>query len=354
MGNVMTEEGRERLGLVRDSAASIIPRETGAERARLLRFHPPGFDTDLWKEMCGLGWAGLRVSEAYGGAGLDTTALCAIAQQLGASLSPEPFISSTAVAQVLSGDWLDAVLTGKRIVVPAWMERPHDLSFGQTCVDSGRVNGTKRQVLHAEVADAFVVATPEGLALVKRDAPGVSITPTTLHDGSFAGDVQFNNAPGLSLQGHFDTLLEECALANAAYLLGTMETLFDTTLAYLAMRKQFGKPIGSFQALQHRAVDLKIQMELTRAVVNEAAAALDGKLGAQQDRHALVSRAKVRAGNTGMLVSREAIQFHGAMGITDECDIGLYARKILSIHNDWGSVLAHRQRFTTIEQVRHD
>ena len=354
MANVITDERRERLSLVRDSAASIVPRETGAERARSLRFHPPGFDPGLWKEMCGLGWAGLRVSEAYGGAGLDVTALCAIAQQLGASLSPEPFISSTAAAQVLSGDWLDAVLTGERLVVPAWMERPHDLSFGQTRLASGRVSGMKQHVPHAEAADAFVVVTPEGLALVERGAPGVIITPSTLHDGGFAGDLQLNNAPCSALQGRFDTLLEECALANAAYLLGAMETLFDTTLAYLAVRKQFGKPIGNFQALQHRTVDLKIQIELTRAVVNEAATALDDNACAQPDRHALVSRAKVRAANTGMLVSREAVQFHGAMGITDECDIGLYVRKILSIHNEWGSVLAHRQRFTTIEQARHD
>lgn len=349
-----TADSLEQLSLVRDSAASIVPRDSGPQRVRPLRFQPPGFDRALWKEMCGLGWAGLRVSEAHGGTGLDVTALSAVAQQLGASLRPEPFIDTAAAAQALTGEWLDAVLSGDRIVVPAWMERPHDLSFGRTRLASGRVNGLKRLVRHAEAADAFVVATLEGLVLVERDASGVSIAPLTLHDGSLAGDVQFDNAPCLALQGGFDTLLEECALANAAYLLGAMEAAFDTTLAYLTVRKQFGKPIGSFQALQHRAVDLKIQLELTRAVVNEAAAALDDDAATTQDRHALVSRAKTRAADAGMLISRESVQFHGAMGMTDECDIGLYVRKILSVHNDWGSTMAHRQRFTTIEQARHD
>jgi alkylation response protein AidB-like acyl-CoA dehydrogenase len=100
-------------------------------------------------------------------------------------------------------------------------------------------------------------------------------------------------------------------------------------------------------------VDLKVQLELARAVVDEAASALDCGRGSRTEGQALVSRAKMRAADAAVLIAKESIQFHGAMGMTDECDIGLYVRKILAVHNDWGSSLAHRQRYTAIEQARH-
>jgi alkylation response protein AidB-like acyl-CoA dehydrogenase len=349
------DEARERLELIRDSAASVVPSNAGAARARALRFAQPGFDVALWKQMCGLGWAGLRVPEERGGTGFDVAAMCAVAQQIGASLSPEPFIAVAAAAQVLKGDWLDQVMSGDKLVVPAWMERAHDLDFtGRTQFRNGKVNGTKRLVAAALAADGFVVTTPEGLAFVRRDALGVTVNSLGLHDGGFCGDVVFADAPGEAIAGSFEAVFEEAALANATYLLGAMETAFEVTLAYMTVRKQFGKAIGSFQGLQHRAVDLKIQIELTRAVVNNAAAVLDNPSTPAVERRALVSRAKMRAGDAAMRVAQEAVQFHGAMGMTDECDIGLYARKILAVHNDWGSTVAHRQRYTAIELARHD
>lgn len=354
MSNDVMDERLERIALIRDSAQSVVPRDKGAQRARALRFKQPGFDRALWREMCALGWSGLRVPEDKGGTGLDVAALCAVAQQLGASLSPEPFVAVAGAAQLLPSDWLASVVTGDRIVVPAWMERAHDLDTrGQTHLHKGRVSGCKRLVGGAAGADAFLVGTRDGLALVERDAPGVSLSFVGLHDGGFAADVRFEDAPGLALPGSLEDVFEESALANGAYVLGAMEAAFDMTLAYMTVRKQFGKPIGSFQALQHRAVDMKIQLELTRAVINEAAAALD-VFAPAPDRRSLVSRAKMRAADAGMLVARECVQFHGAMGMTDECDVGLYARKILAVHNDWGSATAHRQRFIAAEIARHD
>ena len=348
-------DARERLELIGHSAASVVPRDAGAARTRELRFVQPGFDRALWTQMCGLGWAGLRVPEERGGSGFDVRALCAVAQQLGASLSPEPFIAVAAAAQLLQGDWLPGVMAGDRIVVPAWLERPHDLADkGHTQFRNGKVNGSKRLVTCALAVDAFLVETNDGLALVRRDSPGVTINSVSLHDGSFAGDLLFDGAPGQALAGSLKGVFEESALANAAYLLGIMETAFDITLAYMKVRQQFGKVIGSFQALQHRAVDLKIQIELTRAVIHAAAAALDDPSTSTAKRHALVSRAKMRAGDAALHVMQEAVQFHGAIGITDECDIGLYARKILALQNDWGSAAAHRQRYAAIEMARHD
>ncbi|CAN5165452.1 acyl-CoA dehydrogenase family protein [soil metagenome] len=346
----------ERLQLVRDSASALLPRDSAPSRVRALRFVQPGFDRGMWATMCSLGWTGLRVPETHDGTGLDVRALCAVAQQLGASLSPEPLIACAAIAPLLEGDWLAGVLDGTRLVVPAWLEGAHDL--GSTPPDArrqgNRVTAHKRLVAAGSVADAFVVSTREGLALIPRDAAGVSVKTVALRDGGFVADVDFVDAAAVPLQGALHGPLEEAALANAAYLLGAMEAAFDLTLGYLATRRQFGKPIGSFQALQHRAVDMKIQIELTRAVVDEAATALDHERGGRDDRAALVSRAKMRAGGAAMLVARESVQFHGAMGTTDECDIGLYLRKILCVQHDFGSCIAHRGRFAAIEQARHD
>lgn len=350
------DQARERLELIRDSASSVVPRDAGAARARALRFREPGFDRQLWTQMCELGWAGLRVPEEREGSGFDVAALCAVAQQLGASLSPEPFIAVAAAAQLLQGQLLLDVMSGKRIAVPAWLEHANDLGTGerQTRFQGGKVTGTKRLVAGALAADAFVVSTQAGLALVRSDAPGVQVTAVSLHDGVFSADVVFTEAPGEALPGSLDGILEESSLANAAYLLGAMEAAFDLTLAYMGVRKQFGKYIGSFQALQHRAVDLKIQIEMTRAVINDAAAALDDPSTPERELQALVSRARMRAGSAAMRVAQEAVQFHGAIGMTDEADIGLYARKIMTVLNDWGSGTAHLQRFTRIEFERHD
>lgn len=354
MANV-TDDLQDSLRLVRESAAAVVPRDQGPRRARALRFTQPGFDTGLWHSMCELGWVGLRVPEARGGAGLGVAALCAVAEQLGAALAPEPLIAAAAAAPHLPDGWLAPALSGQALVVPAWQEGLHSLDpCGQATWRAGQVTGSKRLVAGAVAAHAFLVPTRDGLALVERNAPGVTVTAVPLHDGGQAGDVTFSGSPGEALPGDFSATLDECAVAHAAWLLGAMEAAFDITMAYVSMRKQFGKLIGSFQALQHRSVDMKVQIELTRAVVQEAATALDLQRGSTADRQALVSRAKMRAADAAMHIAKEAVQFHGAMGMTDEGDIGLYARKIFTVCNDWGATTAHRQRFTAILQARHD
>ncbi len=138
--------------------------------------------------------------------------------------------------------------------------------------------------------------------------------------------------------------LDEAALGTAAYLLGVAERAFEITLDYLKQRRQFGQVLASFQALQHRAADMKIQLTLTRASVEGAALELDAGV-APARRAAVVSRAKARAADTAILVGREAIQMHGAIGYADECDIGLFTRKAMTVANEFGSAMAHRRRF---------
>jgi alkylation response protein AidB-like acyl-CoA dehydrogenase len=345
---MISDEQRDSIRLIRESVATLVPRDGAAKRARALRWKTPGYDRSLWREMARAGWIGLRVPEESGGAGLGMAEFCAIAEGLGAALRPEPFVICAAMAPLLEADDLGQILAGDGLVVPAWQEVTAGLDWvGGARFLAGRVTGIKHFVPGALSADGFLVTTRDGLARVRRDAPGVSVVVRKTHDGSELGEVHFDDVPGKAVAGDFGRSFDEAALATAAYLLGTVESAFELTLSYLSLRKQFGHAIGSFQALQHRVVDLKIKIEIARAVVAEATAALDAD-ASDDSRRSVVSRAKARASDVAMAMARETIQFHGAIGMTDEHDIGLYARKILATYNQYGSAIAHRRRFTAL------
>ncbi|MGP6219060.1 acyl-CoA dehydrogenase family protein, partial [Pseudomonas paraeruginosa] len=148
----------------------------------------------------------------------------------------------------------------------------------------------------------------------------------------------------LPVDGPVEQALDEAALACAAYLVGLMDGAFERTLEYLRVRRQFGREIGSFQALQHRMVDLKIQIELSRAMVGQAAAAIDAGASANERRRQ-VSSARVRGSEAALLVTRQAIQLHGGIGYTDEADIGLFLRRAMVLLNAHGSLDFHRARY---------
>lgn len=338
------EDRAESLRMIRESAAGLATPDLG--RIRGLRFTSPGFDRATWREMCAMGWPGLRVAEAGGGAGLGMAEFCALAEELGAALVPEPLVGAAMAADLLGADAaLTGLLDGARLILPAWQERAGTLDPGATQVADGRVSGMKMFIPAAGGADAFVVIAGERAVLVERDAPGAALTLEATQDGGEYGTLRLDAAPGRVLGAvDFGAALDAAALATAASLLGVMERAFALTLDYLRTRQQFGRPIGSFQALQHRAADLKIQIELTRASVEAAAATLDaGAQGAA--RRAAVSRAKARAAEAAMRVTRQAIQLHGGIGYTDEADIGLFLRKAMVLSNLYGSAALHRRRF---------
>lgn len=357
-----TEQDRsETIAMIRDSVAAVMPAGAGLKRIRQLRFIPPGFDRGMWSEICELGWPGLRVPEAQGGSGLGLREFCVVAEGLGAALAPEPLIPCAMAAQLLGGDALAGLLRGERIIVPAWQERANSLALaGVTRLHDGRISGRKVFVPMAGGADAFVVTTVDGLALVGRDALGLALTLETTQDGGQFGTLDLNDVPAQAIAANLqdaEAALDHAALATAAYLLGVTERAFAITLDYLKVRKQFGRVIGSFQALQHRAVDLRIQIALLRASVESAAATLDGNPGAAL-RQAVVSRAKARAAEAALLVNRQAIQLHGAIAYTDEYDVGLYLRKAMTLANLYGSADVHRARYAlasaSIEEAEHD
>ncbi len=341
----MTPDQEENLRMLRDSAAAVAPRDGGLQRIRGLRFQVPGFDRAVWRQMCEMGWIGLRIPEADGGAGLGMTEFCAIAEELAGGLVPEPLVACASAARVLRGDDLASVLAGEQIVIPAWQERADTLGTGTgTNIRDGRVTGRKMFVAMPAGADAFLVAGQGGLAIVASDAAGVHVDLAQTQDGGHFGTLTLADAPARAVPGDFCEAIEEATLLTAASLLGVMERSFALTLEYLRTRKQFGRPIGSFQALQHRCADLNLQIALTRASVGSAATLIDAGASAA-DCQAAVSRAKVRASEAAMLVTREGIQLHGGIGYTDEYDAGLYLRKAMVLSNMFGSARLHRARF---------
>jgi alkylation response protein AidB-like acyl-CoA dehydrogenase len=347
--------------MIRDSAAGIAaPGDLG--RIRRLRFTEPGFDRATWAEMAALGWPGLCVAEADGGSGLGAAELCALAEVLGAALVPEPVIAAAVIAPLLDAATRDEVLAGRRIVLPAWTERaaalpaalPAALAAGPaTRRHSGRITGTLRFIPMATGADAFLVRARDGLALVARDAPGAVLTTERTQDGGHFGTLSLEDAPARVLPGDVDAAIEAATLATAAELLGLAERAFAITLDYLRTRVQFGRAIGSFQALQHRAADLRLQLALARASIDAAAITLDA--GASSDTaRAAVSRAKARASDMALLVTRQAIQLHGGIGYTDEHDIGLYLRRAMVLANLHGSAALHRARYAALAPEEDD
>lgn len=338
----------ESLRMIRDSAAGIAPRTGDFKRIRALRFTEPGFDRAVWREMCQMGWLGLLVPEDQGGSGLGVQEFCALTEELGASLVPEPLIPAAMAARLLPQDHLSEVLAGERIVLPAWQEAPHSIALtGDTKLANGRVTGRKMFIPMAAGADAFLVTLPKGLALVERNAPGVHLALTQTQDGGNQGTLTLDNAPAEAIDGDADAALETAIMATSAYLLGLMDRVFGITLEYLKTREQFGRKIGSFQALQHRSADLRIQVSLTRATVNAAAATQDNEPAANV-RKAAVSRAKIRASDAASVVTRGCIQLHGGIGYTDAADPGLFLRKMMVHAPLFGSAAVHRARFRTL------
>lgn len=342
-------ESSESVQMIRDSVGAIAPQGAGLKRVRALRGDGAGFDPAVWRQIVDLGWLSLRLEESCGGLGLGVAELCAIAEELGAALVPEPVLAVAAVVPLLDGPRRAAVLAGSLIVVPAWCDAPSSAAaMSRPQISDGKVSGRKIVVPAAAVADAFVVTVAEGAVLVERGAPGLSIELSKTQDGGQLGTLDFHDVPcvavGGAVAGNVREALHELALAHSAYLLGASERAYQMTLDYLGVRKQFGRFIGSFQVLQHRAAEAKIQLAMSRAVLDEAVATI-AQEASSEDRLRAAGRAMARVSDTAMLIARESVQMHGAIGITDEHDIGLYCRKILSLYNQFGSASSHRARY---------
>ena len=354
----------------RDSARDLLSRGNTTARVRQLRESASGFDRSAWQEIANAGWLGVLVSEQDGGLGLSLREMAAIAEEIGQRLLPEPLIAvGVQFAAVVSGApqsalrsvLLEQLVGGALVAGVAWQETLGQLQAQQalsTTVlaegDTLRLHGVKKFVTPAQGADGWVVlaklAEQPVLVWVPADTAGVSHTDQRAVDGAMLCTLSLQNVRvpktnllmmGAEVLTVVDRANDAARVIQAAEMLGVMRRSLAVTLDYLGTRKQFGKLIGSFQALKHRIVDGYIQVELSSACLADVLTQIEtgGALST------LASRAKARCSHAALLMTRMAIQMHGAMGYTDECDVGLYFKRALALTAWLGNVDAHRQRY---------
>jgi alkylation response protein AidB-like acyl-CoA dehydrogenase len=351
MMDLQPETDRVQMLRVIAESARFLAEGEEVRRARNLRRLLPGFERARWELAAEQGWFGLMVPESEGGVGLGLRELCVIAESAGRGLAPEPFTDAICIAPLLPERWREPAISGEAVILPAWRDPAWPQKIGSGLrLGEGRLSGAKAYVRMAQGADAFLVTTPQGCAIVAANAPGVTLETAFLHDGGHFSLVRFDSAPAESVVGDFAQTQEALTLALCAYLLGVTRAAFEMTRDYLQTRVQFDRPLGSFQALQHRMADLFVQIELTAAAIDEAAISLER--GTDATSLCTVSRAKARASDVALLVTRQAIQMHGGIGFSDEADIGLFLRKAMSLANFHGSAADHRKRFGSLMNQR--
>jgi len=351
---VLTEEQT----MLRDMAREWADNESPVSAFRKVRDGAPAqlFDANAWQAQSEMGWAGILVPEAHGGVGMGYQSLALVLEQLGRTLAATPLAATAAAtsAIVLGGseaqqaEWLPKIASGEVIGTLAVDEGPNFAPDKiATRVEGGRINGTKEFVAEGDSANLFVVAAADGLYLV-REGEGVTRSTRKLTDSRSHAQLRFDNAPAEKLDGPVDLLTrvtDRAAAAACAEMLGMCEAAFAQTNDYLKTRVQFGQALSTFQALQHRMAKLFTELELMRSAVEGAFEAIDAN---RSDVSQAVSLAKATANDVTNLVSREMIQLHGGIGMTDEHDAGFYLKRARVLEVQWGNAAWHRERFARL------
>ena len=322
------------------------------------------------REFAEAGVLGVSAAEDAGGLGMGLAAAGVIAEKLGSVLAPEPVVATVGLAvgllERLRPDalLLGRIIAGETTVAIAWQERcATGLSDAISCrFDGAALTGAKAWVVGASGADALLVVArgPSGPVLVQVAAGGRGLmlggqrqsAGSVMHEVAFAATPADVLADGDAVtEALADAVSDTTALAAAELLgLSARALALTLTLDYLKTREQFDQPIGAFQALQHRAVDLYVAQQVAEAGVREALALMDGARS-HQTRAKLASRAKARACTTAQKVTREAIQLHGAVGYTDEFDVGLFLNRALVLSAWLGDATVHRRRWLVAAEM---
>ena len=373
----------EEQTMLRETAKEFCTNNAPISQLRKLRDEdsPQGFDRDTWTAMAGLGWAGIPFPEEHGGLAFGYKGLGVVTEETGRTLAASPLFASvwvggTAVAiggsQAQKAALLPKVASGELLLALALEEShrhdPHGVGMQATARNGGyALSGSKTFVLDGHIADKIIVAARTAgapgqrngitLFLVDADAAGLSITRTRMVDSRNAANLTLDGVAvgadgvlGAAGQGAdvLDPTLDIARIGIAAEMLGSAEECFERTVQYLKEREQFGVPIGSFQALKHRAANMFCEIELSKSVVLEALTALDEERDATEIAK-LASLAKAKVGETFHTVSREGIQMHGGIGMTDEFDIGFFIKRAAVAEQTFGDVNFHRNRYGELE-----
>lgn len=362
---ILTEEQT----MLQDAADGFLNEQAPIAHLRTLRDErdADGVSRDLWRAFGEMGFAGVIIPEALGGMGLGAVEAGVIAESLGRTLTPSPYLGSSILSAKVLIDggsqaqqaWLPKIAAGEAILSLAVDEgakhAPSRITTRAERAGNGfRLNGAKAFVLDGHVADALIVAATadEGTTLFMVDpaTAGVEIERTVMVDAHNAAritlsDVAVDADAVIGTVGGGEALLDgalnlgrACA---ASSLTGAGDQAFKTTMDYLRTRKQFGKLIGEFQALQHRAAHLFSELELARAATIGAQIALDE---GREDAPLAASIAKAKAGRVAELAVQEAVQMHGGVGMTDEFDVGLFMKRVRVLNELLGDAGFHAER----------
>ena len=373
---VLTEEQE----MLRQSARGFLDQKAPVSALRKLRdsHDPTGFSRDLWKEMAEMGWAGILIEEEFGGADFGFVGAGLLAEEMGRTLTASPFLSTSILAATAlkkfgnaaqRSEHLPKIAAGDLVVALAVDEgakhgpaktalkaeksgNGFKLSGAKTFVADGHVAGTL--IVAARTAGAPGETDGVTLFLVGAKSKGVSAEPTAMVDSRGAARLKFDgvDVTGEDVLGDIDNgypalegILSAGRAGLAAEMSGAAQQAFGMTVTYLKDRKQFGKPIGAFQALQHRAAHLYCEIELMKSVVLKALQELDENFGIAG---ATCSLAKAKAGEVAKLASLEAVQMHGGIGMTDEFDIGFYLKRIRAAQEMFGDFAFHADRIAQL------
>jgi alkylation response protein AidB-like acyl-CoA dehydrogenase len=377
MALVLSEE----QSMLRDSARGLISDKAPVSHLRRLRDakDASGFSRELWKNFAEMGFCGLMVPEEFGGSGLGCVEAGVVMEEIGRTLMPSPFLSTAVLAaSALSrggsaaqkAQHLPKISDGSLLAALAIDEgaKHRPLQTKLQAVRSGngfKLTGDKAFVVDGHTADLLIVAARtagvsgerDGLTLFLVDpkAKGIETERTAMVDSHNAARIKFENAE-VNADGVLGEVDQGFALlegvlnigrgAVASEMVGLSEEVFGRTVTYLRERKQFGKLIGEFQALQHRAAQLYIDIEITRAAVLKALQTLDADLASAG---AAVAVAKARAGTTATLAVQEGVQMHGGMGMTDQFDIGFFMKRARVCQELFGDANFHADQLARMK-----
>jgi alkylation response protein AidB-like acyl-CoA dehydrogenase len=367
--------------MLKDSAKDFCTNSAPIAQLRKLRDenNADGFDRDTWNSMVELGWAGIPFPEEHGGLAFGYKGLGVVTEETGRTLAASPLFATVWVGGTTinvggsaeqKAEILPKVASGELLLALALEESHRHNPYGvaTTATESGgsyQLSGDKTFVLDGHIADKLIVAARTSgsagdrdgitLLLVDAKADGVEVTRTIMADSRNAANIKLENVAAEGVIGEvgqgaaiLDTTLDIARIGIAAEMLGSTQECFERTVEYLKEREQFGVPIGSFQALKHRAADMFCEIELSKSCVLEALTALDEGRDAEEIAK-LASLTKAKVGETYHTVSREGIQMHGGIGMTDEFDIGFFIKRAAVTEQTFGDTNFHRNRYGELE-----
>lgn len=365
--------------MLRDSVARFIQDDYDFETRQKIAATEAGMDRAKWQTFAELGWLSIPFEEQYGGFGGSPLDVAVVMEELGKGLVLEPFLATVLLyggllqkggSEAQKADYLPGVIDGSCLGAFAYLERQNryelaDITTRADAIEGGfNLNGEKVVVFNGASADQLIVSArtageqceEEGISLflLAADAEGVERTSFRMMDGQVVANIRFNDVEVSAAQligeaGKAWPLIEsvvmDANLALAAEALGVMDQLNSKTVEYTRTREQFGVAIGSFQALQHRMVDTFMAYEQTKSLLYRAMCSLTD---AQEDTPSAIHALMVMVDKAGKHVFGEAIQLHGGMGITDELDIGHFAKRLMMINTTFGNGDYHQAKFNAL------